>query len=132
MTPGALLLDTHSFAWSVGKLGRLSAAAREAIEDSESVVMVSAASVWELAIKHQSGKWPGVEPIVQDLQSSLAEIGALLWPVNGTHAVRAGMLAWAHTDPFDRMLAAVALTDKLTFVTKDREFGDVSGLNVLW
>lgn len=129
---GALLLDTHSFAWAVGRLGRLSASAREAIEQPESVVMVSSASVWELAIKHRSGRWPDVEPIVQDLQGSLAGIGARLWPVAGHHAIRAGGMTWTHTDPFDRMLAAVALTDRFTLVTKDEQFGDVSGLNVLW
>jgi PIN domain nuclease of toxin-antitoxin system len=85
-----------------------------------------------MAIKHRAGKWPAAEPAVTNLSGALTSIAAWLWPVSGTHAVRAGVLDWSHKDPFDRMLAAVALTDKLTLVSKDREFLGVSGLNVLW
>ena len=128
----SLLLDTHAFVWALNYPHRLGAGARQVIEDPSTPVFVSAASVWEMAIKHRAGKWPEAEPALSTLSGALTSITAWLWPVNGTHAVRAGTLDWSHKDPFDRMLAAVALTDKLTLVSEDREFGDVPELSVLW
>lgn len=127
-----LLLDTHAFAWAVRDPGRLATSARRAIEDEANPLLVSAASAWEMAIKFHSGKWPEVEPIAANLPRALRDIGARIWPVGGPHGIRAGTMSWSHTDPFDRMLAAQALTDQLTLVTKDREFREVPGLNVLW
>jgi PIN domain nuclease of toxin-antitoxin system len=128
----SLLLDTHTFAWAVRTPELLTEKARTAILDDDMSILVSAASVWEMAIKFGRGRWPEVEAIVHDLQRALAGLGAWLWPLNGTHGVRAGLLSWSHKDPFDRMLAAVALTDTLTLVTRDRAFRDVPGLSVLW
>ena len=53
-----LLLDTHAYVWALTAPDRLSSRARSAIEQPSNAVLVSAATVWEMAIKHRAGKWP--------------------------------------------------------------------------
>lgn len=127
-----LLLDTHAFVWALRSPELLGQRAVQAIGDPDASLLVSASSVWELAIKHHAGRWPAAAAIVADLAGVLRELGAYVWPITATHAVRAGTMAWRHTDPFDRMLAAIALVDRCTLVTKDRAFRSVPGLDVLW
>jgi PIN domain nuclease of toxin-antitoxin system len=104
--------------WSFGQSKRLRPAARAAIEDVANEVVVSAASVWEAAIKLSQGKLslPG------DLAWGLARSGFLTLPISVAHALAAGALPRHHGDPFDRMLIAQAQVEGLTIVTRDRRF----------
>ncbi|MDR2215770.1 MAG: type II toxin-antitoxin system VapC family toxin [Nevskiaceae bacterium] len=129
---GTLLLDTHTFVWALSKPDRLSSAARQALENPANALFVSAASVWEMAIKFHRGKWPEAEPLVFGLTPILNRLRAKLWPIDGAHALRAGLLGWSHNDPFDRMLAAQALANQFTLVTQDEAFRNVPALSVLW
>jgi PIN domain nuclease of toxin-antitoxin system len=92
--------------------------AREHIEDPDTDVFVSAASVWEAAIKHKSGKLR----IAGDLRAELREGGFSPLTVTLDHGFAAGSLPLHHKDPFDRMLIAQAQLESLTIVTRDRRF----------
>ena len=90
----------------------------DAIADPTNDVSVSAASVWELAIKEATGKLrlPG------NLQERIEGEGFAALPISTTHALSAGALPLHHRDPFDRMLIAQATIEGLTIVTRDRRF----------
>lgn len=128
----SLLLDTHAFVWAVTAAGELSESARAAIADRSNTLYVSAASVWEMAIKVHSGKWPEAEPVVSSAEALIRRLGAELITIDAGDARRAGLLDWAHRDPFDRMLAAQATNRQLPFVTRDAQFREVAGLGLIW
>ena len=111
-----LLLDTHALIWW-DEGSRLKKAAREAIREADQV-FVSAASVWEIAIKASLGR---IAPI-RSLPEALEENGFEELPVLIRHTVAVQTLPWHHRDPFDRLLIAQALTDRLTLVTRDAAF----------
>jgi PIN domain nuclease of toxin-antitoxin system len=122
-----LLLDTHVFLWWDGQAPNLGEIARNAIRDPANHIFISAASVWEIAIKRRLGK-------LSFTGSAIAAVGA-----NGFHelpilpldAEDAGNLAWAHNDPFDRLLVAQAMRLGFVLLTADRlirSFGAVAQL----
>lgn len=127
-----LLLDTHTYVWAVSAPDKLSHAARTVVADRSNAVLISAASVWEMAIKHRSGRWPEAEPLIRAHDSVVARLGAETVPITAEQAIRAGGLEWTHTDPFDRMLAAQALVLGATLVSRDAAFGELLGLALLW
>lgn len=128
----SVLLDTHAFAWSVTAPDSLGPDARAVIADRANTLYVSAASVWEMAIKVRSGRWPEAEPLVVTAETLTRRLGAELLPIDVADARRAGLLDWDHRDPFDRMLAAQATNRQLPLVTCDVQFRHVSGLGVIW
>lgn len=128
----ALLLDTHTYVWAVTEDHKLSHAARTALQDPSAALLVSAATAWEMAIKHRAGRWPEAEPLLLQHQDLCRRLRAQALPITAADAIRAGGLTWAHTDPFDRMLAAQALRSHATLVTKDQVFADLPALPVLW
>lgn len=127
-----LLLDTHAYAWAVTEPDRLSDRAREAITDVGNVVLVSAATAWELAIKYRTGRWPAAQPLVTQHDIYCARLRAQQHPITAADALRAGTLTWSHPDPFDRMLAAQAMLGQATLVTRDQRFAELPGLPILW
>lgn len=94
----------------------LSAGARAAMADPENGVWVSAATVWEIAIKRARGRLDWQEDMVEEIR----ENRFLSLAITADHAVAAGALAPIHRDPFDRMLVAQAQIEGLTIVTRDR------------
>ena len=128
----SLLLDTHALLWWLADDPRLSAPARQAIGDAENPVLVSAASLWEIATKQRIGKMPHLTAdFVLRLPDVLAEERMAELAVNARHAVRAGQHAAAHRDPFDRMLAAQAEIERLTLVSADKAMA-AFGVALLW
>lgn len=127
-----MLLDTHALVWAINEPGRLGAAARGALEDRGNVLLVSAVSGWEMATKHRLGRMPGAGPFLSSLSTQLSRLGADVLEVSLQHALVAGQLEWEHRDPFDRMLAAQALTDSLILVTKDKAFAELPAVTTLW
>jgi PIN domain nuclease of toxin-antitoxin system len=111
-----LLLDTNALLWWLAG-EPLQPAALERIADPEALVMVSAASVWEVEIKRRLGKLDA-----PDLAGVVEEEGFAALAISLPHAARAGSLPLHHHDPFDRMLVAQAQLEGLTIVTRDRAF----------
>jgi len=126
-----LLLDTHAFLWWLAGDEALSVPARQAIADETNDVFVSAASAWEIATKHRLGKLPGVSAIVADLGAIIAEQSFIGLPINVRHGQTAGALPGPHRDPFDRMLIAQAMVDRLALVSNEDAF-DAYGVRRLW
>lgn len=122
-----LLLDTHALLWWRGDYGRLSRAAFDAIEDPDRAVFFSAASIWEMAIKHAAGKLR----LPADLLTTTQERGFTELPVSAAHALAAGALPRHHSDPFDRMLVAQARSERLTLVSGDTRVAAYD-VPVLW
>lgn len=110
-----LLLDTHVFLWAVTANRRLNPAKRAFLSRAD-VVYVSAASVWEIAIKARLGK---IEADAPSLVEAIANSGFQELPVCAHHAAAVAKLPLHHTDPFDRLLLAQAFLEPLRFVTAD-------------
>ena len=118
-----LLLDTVAFIWLVEGDPRLTESARATITNSANAVYLSAASAWEIAIKHELGRLrlrlPPQEYVVE--QRRLHRIDSL--PISEEAALQVGKLPGVHRDPFDRLLVAQAIVEGLTIVTPDRLVG---------
>lgn len=126
-----LLLDTHTFLWWLAGDEALSIAARTAIADENNDVFVSAASAWEISTKHRLGKLPGVAAIVAALDATIADQSFIALPISVLHGQTGGALPGPHRDPFDRMLIAQALVDRLVLVSNEQIF-DAYGVARLW
>ena len=109
-----ILLDTHLFIWAVSAPSKLSAAARKQIDAGD--VFVSAASIWEIAIKSGIGKI-AADPVV--LLEGIEPAGFSLLNITGEHAAKVAQLPPVHRDPFDRLLVAQALTEPMVLLTND-------------
>lgn len=110
----SLLLDTHVVLWWLTDDPRLSDDIKERL-DHEPDVYVSAATIWEVAIKQAIGKLMGPAGLPEQMVAS--GFGNL--PISSAHAIAAGRLPLIHRDPFDRMLVAQAQCEGLTLVTRD-------------
>ena len=110
-----LLLDTHVFLWWCADNRRLAAIERQAIRDGANDVFLSAASVWEMAIKETLGRLQLPEPA----SAAVTRLGIASLPVTFEHAEATVALPPLHRDPFDRLLVAQAKVEGLTLVTRD-------------
>jgi PIN domain nuclease of toxin-antitoxin system len=119
-----LLLDTQALLWWKEGSRKLGARARRAIERDAATVSVSAASVWEIAIKSRAGRLALRAPLHTWMPQELESNGFLMLSVTIDHAVEVASLPDHHHDPFDRILVVQARHDGLTIVTADTAFGD--------
>jgi PIN domain nuclease of toxin-antitoxin system len=110
-----LLLDTHALIWALEDSPRLSAAARHAIEDTANVVLASAASAWEIAIKRALGRLTAPA----DLSDAINDAGFVPRVITLADVDRLAGLPPHHRDPFDRMLVAQALQEGAPIVSRD-------------
>jgi PIN domain nuclease of toxin-antitoxin system len=110
-----LLVDTHVFLWWRGDDPRLGDVERQAIRDGQNDVWLSAASIWEIAIKHSLGRLEIPEPA----SVAAVRLGFEPLPISFAHAEATTLLPPLHRDLFDRMLVAQARTEGLTLVTHD-------------
>ncbi|WP_433600697.1 type II toxin-antitoxin system VapC family toxin [Nocardia sp. CA-135953] len=110
----SLLLDTHVVLWWLTDDSALSDDLKERL-DHDPDVYLSAATIWEVAIKHAIGKLAGPD----DLPERIRDSGFISLPIGHDHAIVAGRLPMIHRDPFDRMLVAQAKCEDLTLVTRD-------------
>jgi len=108
-------VDTHVALWVMEGDARFGAEARAVVGAPGQQIVVSAASVWEIAIKAKAGK---LQP-PDDLLGALGATGFRLLSITPEHALAAGRLPLHHRDPFDRMLVAQAVAEGHTLVTAD-------------
>jgi PIN domain nuclease of toxin-antitoxin system len=114
-----LLLDTQVAIWWLVGSRRLGTPARRLL--AESACVLSAASVWEVAIKHRLGKLPFGPALFRD---GMISSGAEMLAISDTHAIETAALPRHHDDPFDRMLIAQARVEKLRAVSADTAWRD--------
>ncbi len=122
-----LLIDTHVFLWAVQGSASLKADARRIMTEAEQIY-VSAASIWEIAIKARLGK---IEVDPKALVEAISGSGFFELPVRGTHAAGVAELPLLHSDPFDRLLLAQAIAEPLKLLTADPVLAQYSDLVTL-
>lgn len=126
-----LLLDTHAFLWWVNDAPELTDAARLAIADANNVCCLSMASCWEMAIKSSLGKLRLARSIERFVSEQLAANGFVLLNIELRHAAKLEKLPFHHRDPFDRLLIAQAISEKLTIISADSVFSEYN-VKLLW
>ncbi|MBV9248127.1 MAG: type II toxin-antitoxin system VapC family toxin [Acetobacteraceae bacterium] len=113
-----LLLDTHILLWAAFCPHRLSQPARELLQQPEHILLFSAASIWEVAIKRSLGR----EDFQADprlLRRGLLDNGYEELAITGQHAAAVHALPPIHKDPFDRILIAQSSVEEITLLTVD-------------
>ncbi|MEO5806713.1 type II toxin-antitoxin system VapC family toxin [Devosia sp.] len=121
-----ILLDTHILLWAAAEPGRLPAAARDVLENPDTVMLFSPASLWEIAIKRGLGREDfQVDPRL--LRRGLLDNGYVELAITGEHAVAVVDLPPIHKDPFDRLLIAQATISGIELLTVDERVGRYPG-----
>ena len=125
------LLDTHTFLWFINGDAQLSKKAREAIVDPDAIKYISIASFWEIAIKVNLGKLSLDMPYI-DLRQQVTDNGFEFLPITFSHTAELISLDLHHRDPFDRIIIAQALSERLILISKDGNFEKYGQLKLLW
>jgi PIN domain nuclease of toxin-antitoxin system len=125
------LLDTHTFLWFIMGSPDLSADARVLIEDGTHENFLSVASLWEMAIKVSIGKLTLASPFEVLIPQQLSLNGIELLNIKTDHASVVATLPFHHRDPFDRLLIAQAIAEKMPLISIDATF-DAYSVTRLW
>jgi len=125
------LLDTHALLCWLSDDPALSRAARKIIAETKNILIVSAASAWEIAIKVRLGKLPTATDLAADFSGQMDREGFQLLPISAEHGIRAGLLPGSHKDPFDRMLIAQAQAENIPIISNETAF-ETYGVRRLW
>ncbi len=115
------LIDTHIFLWFTSGSSELSQKTKEIILDKNNEILISIASLWEISIKTAMGKLEirgDYEKVIDDVTGNAMDI----LPINFAHTVAQNKLPFYHRDPFDRIIIAQAITEKLNLISKDETF----------
>ena len=113
--PQGYLLDTHIFLWSLDETKRLTKEVAKILKDPRNRIFVSVATAWEISIKQKKGKLPLKTTLEECFRKSNFEILEIKLP----HILQLENLPTYHKDPFDRMLVAQAIVEKLMIITED-------------
>jgi len=116
------LLDSMAWLWSIAATDKLNLRAREIIENGHEEIYFSAASSWEISIKARTGKLQLPGSPSQCIPAFIAKQGLKPLPITQLHTAKVYELALHHTDPFDRILIAQALSEDMAILTADRFF----------
>jgi PIN domain nuclease of toxin-antitoxin system len=130
-----LLLDTHTVLWTIGKTSELSEKVINEIKNPNNEILVSAVSLWEIALKYSIGKLL-VDFDLSDIPEYCKKMGFTLIPLNPTEALNSLQLPQksSHKDPFDRMLIYQCITNNYTLVSRDSKIKAYkeNGLKYIW
>lgn len=125
-----LLLDTHIALWAIADSPALPTEARRLILAPHNEIVISAATIWEISIKHGLGR--GNMPISgSEAAEYFAQAGYMTLDISTEHAVYVENLPNHHADPFDRMLVAQALCEPLRLLTHDKVLAAYSDTVIL-
>ena len=125
------LLDTHSFLWFIAGNGRLSRKAQDVILDLDNELILSMASLWEMAIKTSLGKLEFTRPFNEFIPAQLVTHEITTLSVEWPHVNKVVTLPFHHRDPFDRLIIAQAMTENLPIITDDSFFRQYA-VNIIW
>ncbi len=117
-----LLLDTHSLIWFFSGDPKLSNTARIYMEDVKHQKLISLASVWEMAIKQSKKKLTLALPLEDYIQQKLKLEDFELLPIHLNHLAIIATLPFHHNDPFDRLIIAQAMVEKIPILSRDLAF----------
>ncbi len=129
---GSFLLDTHAFLWAMFDSSKLSRRVRTLFGNEEVTLLLSAASVWEIALKSEKGK---IEAGADQVDEAIEAFRIKELPIRSAHIRRASLFpaVEGHKDPFDRLIAAQAVSEHVPLVSKDawlrRNYADLA---VIW
>ena len=126
-----VLLDSHTLLWAVDAPVNLSPTALATLQDASNDLLVSAATLWEVAIKVSLGKLTLSQPYRTWMNQALTDLGASILPITVEYADAQAALPYHHRDPFDRLLVAQALVEGIPVVSVDSQL-DLYGVNRLW
>jgi len=126
-----LLLDTHTFIWAATLDERLSSKAKTLLLDSDNELLLSTASIWEMAIKTSLGKLILKQPIEQTINEQIQINGLQILNIESAHALAMASLPWHHRDPFDRLLICQGKLEKLIILGRDSVM-DAYGVGRIW
>lgn len=127
-----LLLDTHALLWLLMEPERIPVETLRRLRDRRTELFVSAVSALEIATKHRLGRLPEAEQVVRGYPAHLVTLGVLELPITSAHALAAGELDWEHRDPFDRLLVAQAINERLSLVTADAAITGYAAVTTIW
>jgi len=126
-----LLLDTHVVIWWVDQDNLLSAPAHAAITDPANELLISAATIWEIAIKIGIGKLSLSLPFREWMLHAIRDLRAVILPITVEYADVQASLPQHHGDPFDRLVIAQAIVEQIPVVSSDPVL-DEYGVKRLW
>lgn len=125
------IVDTHALIWALDQPARLGTKAKTFLQDPANDLLLSAATIWELAIKIGLKKLSLSLPYRQWMSQAMADLSLTVLPITVDYADVLVTLPLHHRDPFDRLLAAQATVDNLTLVSEDGVF-DQYGVTRIW
>lgn len=126
-----LLLDTHTLIWSADDPSQIPSPAMTVMADPANTLVVSAATIWEVAIKFGRGRLSLSLPYRPWMDKAIADLALTVLPITLDHAERQSGLPFHHRDPFDRLPGAQALVEGIPLVSADAIF-DQYGVNRVW
>lgn len=126
-----LLIDTHTLIWSMDDPSKLSGSAAIALQDPTNELLLSAATIWEMAIKIGQGKLKLSLPYRMWMEKAIADLELATLPVTVQYAEQQASLPSHHKDPFDRLIIAQAIIERVQVVCDDAAF-DAYGITRIW
>jgi PIN domain nuclease of toxin-antitoxin system len=131
-TKKAYLLDSCTFLWAVANDKKLSAHAKELIENTDNVLYLSAASAYEIAFRNKLGKLGEYKIVAENFEAIAKELGARELPISQTHGLYAASLNTKHRDPFDRIIASQSVLESIPVITNDKLLSAIAKTKVEW
>jgi PIN domain nuclease of toxin-antitoxin system len=126
-----VLVDTHTFIWALLHDHRLTSKAKQILTSNEHELVFSLVSLWEVAIKIKTGKLNTIGSSVAYISDEMNAYGMQLLPIRYEHILQLESLPHHHSDPFDRLLIAQAITESLPILSGDRAFANY-GIKLVW
>ena len=126
-----LLLDSHTLIWAADNPARVPTKAMSVLGHPASIRLISAGTIWEIAIKVRLGRLPLAMPYRQWIDQAIADQCLTLLDIQLDHTECLTTLPFHHRDPFDRLLAAQSLVEKIPLVSGDPVF-DAYGVQRIW
>lgn len=125
-----LLIDTHALIWFITDSEKLPLNTKQIIENKENNCYVSVATYWEIGIKTSIGRL-GLNADLETIFQIIEESGFETLPITTNQILKNASLEFHHQDPFDRIIIAQSLTEKMTIITKDSQFESYS-VPIIW